>query len=469
MTQHPHLSDLELVEFVDRRMSGRDRMIAAAHLWDCMHCRRRLNNDRGETVEVVDATPLELPSELPNIPQPLHDALADSTPVAPQTDQLWQIETQRGASIALTVEMADEHVLVVPVTFDPEMADNYTLTVPTENSPLGLPLAIWIALRTTIPRDALRTHLVDASGLALAGQVHDAYERHLDHRPLEPADPLSVGPPILHPFDARLRYREQLMDDFQLLGPPLAGREPVVVETAPAETPASSHVLTAGQEELDRAITVTFKRHERVDDLVDDVWGHAIGRPLVPVGIADLLGMRLRVCALPGESSLADINWDELLQAAEATLLLRDCEQLAVVADNEYLDTLILNAWDLHPAHITVTGESRTEGRWSPEQAKPLAEVIDEFADMYLSAPALEPPPRIEIEAVSTSELASRHARDAIDQVRSRSPRIEAKKAALATLSDEDAARLARLVATIHASGPSVLHEGLEAIAEEDQ
>ena len=84
---------------------------------------------------------------------------ADRPEAGPRAGELWRARHPGGGPVTLVWvrSVAPAGVLVVPVSFDVELADEDTLIVDGEASPLGLALALHLAVETTVDRRACST------------------------------------------------------------------------------------------------------------------------------------------------------------------------------------------------------------------------------------------------------------------------------------------------------------------------
>jgi hypothetical protein len=81
---------------------------------------------------------------------------ADRPEAGPQAGELWRARLPgRPLTLVWLRSLTPAAALGVPVSFDTERADDDTLIVPGEASPLGLPLALHLAVETTVDRHAL--------------------------------------------------------------------------------------------------------------------------------------------------------------------------------------------------------------------------------------------------------------------------------------------------------------------------
>ena len=117
---------------------------------------------------------------------------ADRPEAGPQAGELWRARRPGAGAGALSLvwlrSISVGGAAAVPVSFDTELADEDTLVLPGDASPLGLPLALHLAIETTVDRHSLLDRLgsidpstVEAARIAhaqahagAAGQLEDA-------------------------------------------------------------------------------------------------------------------------------------------------------------------------------------------------------------------------------------------------------------------------------------------------------
>jgi hypothetical protein len=84
-------------------------------------------------------------------------ARADRPEAGPQIGELWRAHLPGGGPLTMVWlrSLSPAAVQGVPVSFDTEVADDDTLILPAEASRLGLPLALHLAVETTVDRHSL--------------------------------------------------------------------------------------------------------------------------------------------------------------------------------------------------------------------------------------------------------------------------------------------------------------------------
>ncbi len=463
MSRPVHPSDLELAAYADGLLGAVEASDVSAHLDACATCRVRLGSDRGVaagSLGQVGAPKIEV-----GLPDGLRSALSNPARPAAEANQLWLARLETQMSAVLIVDAFEDYAVVVPVTFDTEMADEYTLVIDAAESPLDVPLAVWVGLRTVAATTGLEQLLADAAPLQLAERTRSVYGYYIDG---VPADDEGVGMPVLELIDPRSEYREQLKRAFALLPPAAASDETQVARQEASSAAEASLEWTDG--DVAERVALVIKEFDNQIHQVQDMWGQLIEPSISPLRSArliDVLGLRIRMCVVPGESSLQAWNPDEASQALDVALLMRDCEMVGVTADNDELETTFVTAWDLHPAHITAGGV-RSERRWHPESALPLREALRKQLETYLP-PAHTAAAAAPVAPEPIDEVALRNARGAIEQRRQGRPRIEDKRVALQSLDDADAEEVARIVTEAATTGVRSLVERLQTIAGADR
>ena len=165
---------------------------------------------------------------------------ADRPDSGPRPGELWRARPPDGGPVTLVWvrSVGPAGAVVVPVSFDVELADDHTLIVAGEASPLGLALALHLAVETTVDPPAVFDRL---GTLDLAAAV-DAAQAAREAGETVPAGlaGCAVGPRIVSPLDERLEYRQALADRVADLAP--ADLDPA--DLAPAA------VATAGTEDV---------------------------------------------------------------------------------------------------------------------------------------------------------------------------------------------------------------------------
>lgn len=423
MSLLPHITDFEFAALDADELGADEKSRISEHVRTCAPCRLRLEPVQESDLAAPDS--LTLPADTRGPSRWLLDAIRDDEHAEPAPGQLWRVVRGDVAEAAAVFAVWEDGVTVVPVTFDVEMADEYTLLLDEESTPLSTALALWIGERTVVPIELLAQVLGEVGNVDAMHAVHEAYVSG------EPVSGAKVGRDGVRSYEPRSLYREELRTRWQMLA--------VAWEDEDDESVASSLDIDA-EDGARRAIAVL----EEIDDVYakDDEHGEEIAAavaPLIPVCVAWVFDASVRVCLAPFDD-LADAT-SALTGATHTATLLGDCDHVAVVAPNDELDTLILQAADIHPAYITPFAAS-AQSDLSQSISLPLHIAMRRLADEY--EPQIQP---LEIQTLERSiapagEVARRHARAALDKQAGASVRIEEKVTALSTLNDEPATTL---------------------------
>lgn len=152
---NPHPLDTDLLDLVDGALDEATALVVEAHLTRCVLC--RIKRQR-----LTDAPPVVL-TDLPDVHVPAFGVIetADSPLTAPQPGELWLTEGEVGAMVLIRKVLdGDLGLVVVPVTFDIEVADSGTLVLDANASPLGVPLAIYDRMLSSLPARTLRSRVL---------------------------------------------------------------------------------------------------------------------------------------------------------------------------------------------------------------------------------------------------------------------------------------------------------------------
>ncbi len=140
LARHPE--DVDLVAFADGVLDDVEAGAIAEHVAICAACTAALE-DLGEALDVpVLDVDVAVPADLSVLFQ---DPEAD-----PQQGELWHLEWEADALLALVLAVDDESVTVAPVTFE-EPADPIAAVVPAEDSPVDAPMFVWHRLARQAP------------------------------------------------------------------------------------------------------------------------------------------------------------------------------------------------------------------------------------------------------------------------------------------------------------------------------
>jgi hypothetical protein len=145
---------------------------------------------------------------------------ADRPQVGPRPGELWRARRPDGGPVTLVWvrSVGPGGVVAVPVSFDVELADEDTLIVDGAASPLGLALALHLAVEATVDRSALFDRLGTLDLAVAVAAAAQAARRAGEPVPDDLAG-CTVGPRIVSPLDERLEYRQALADRLAELAP----------------------------------------------------------------------------------------------------------------------------------------------------------------------------------------------------------------------------------------------------------
>jgi hypothetical protein len=160
----------------------------------------------------------------------------------PQAGELWRARRPgAGAGAVVMVwlrSFSPTGAVAVPVSFDTDLADDDTLILPGDSSPLGLPIALHLALETTLDRHSLLDRLgsIDPAAVeaarALAGR-----SRQLEDGTAEPL--AGAGDQEWWPLDTLTERADLLKAIHQVLGESHPGAR---IAPRPAATAGSEHL-----------------------------------------------------------------------------------------------------------------------------------------------------------------------------------------------------------------------------------
>jgi hypothetical protein len=196
-----HPLDTDLMDLVEGTLSPDAARSVEAHLAGCVLCRikrQRLTNEA--PIDFIDVHDVEIPS-FGRI------ATVDVSPATALPGELWLTEGDE-AVMVLVRKVLDPllGLVVVPVTFDTEVADSGTVVLDATASPLGVPLAIYDAMVSSLPLYVLRNRVVPV--------------RDVDLLNLAVGEPgVSRGSALEGPGDPRHEVRQYIADRLTALSP----------------------------------------------------------------------------------------------------------------------------------------------------------------------------------------------------------------------------------------------------------
>lgn len=157
-----HPTDLDLAEFVDRQLDNVATEAIRRHLDACGLCRALL----------ADMDPANWSTNLPTLvapSAPLALAVGFTQPAGePHPGELWRLEWQHDAALALVLEVEGERVRVVPAVVEPISTGTAAVLISAEDSPLLVAVEAWATLVTWVPIGAFHVSFGEVASLALA-------------------------------------------------------------------------------------------------------------------------------------------------------------------------------------------------------------------------------------------------------------------------------------------------------------
>lgn len=160
----------------------------------------------------------------------------------PQAHYLWRLEFEGTVALVYvySVDPDSRTARVFPIGEDPELADAATVAATSDETALGLPLGIWVALERSVPLVVFDRPLgLDATAPDLRAAV-EAVRRSLRSEQPPGIPGTWVGPPILSELDPRLEYRSHLAAELDRLADVA---ELLAAETCDTHEPSLAQLL----------------------------------------------------------------------------------------------------------------------------------------------------------------------------------------------------------------------------------
>lgn len=198
---HPHPLDTDLLDLVEGALDAAAAQVVEEHLTTCVLC--RIKRQR-----LLAAPPIAF-SDLRDIEVPLFGAIetVDAPAEEVQAGDLWL--TGGGESTMVLIRKVldgDLGLVTVPVIFDVEVADSGTLVLDASASPLGVPIAIYDGMLSSLPTRMLQSRVVPL--------------RPVDLLHLDDGDPgVTRGPALEGLADPRHEVRQYIADRLTQLAP----------------------------------------------------------------------------------------------------------------------------------------------------------------------------------------------------------------------------------------------------------
>lgn len=197
----PHPVDTDLGDLIDGTLDERSSRAVEEHLKGCVLC--RIKRQR-----LADAPPVEFTGLLgARLPDFFPVEMVESPSAAPTPGELWLTEGETGVIVLIRkVVGGDLGTVVVPVIFDVEVADSGTLVLDAETSPLGVPIAIYDRMLSSLPTRVLRSRVVPVRDVDLLNLVAGEHG-------------ITRGSQLSGPGDPRHEVRQYVSDRLTVLAP----------------------------------------------------------------------------------------------------------------------------------------------------------------------------------------------------------------------------------------------------------
>ena len=197
----PHPLDTDLLDLVDGTLDERASRAVEEHLKACLLCRiKRQRLSDAPPIDFTDILDVRFPGFSPV-------ETIESPSAAPAPGELWLTEGE-AAVIVLIRKVLDAGLgtVAVPVMFDVEVADNGTLVLDAERSPLGVPIAIYDRMLSSLPTRTLRSRVVPIREVDLLNLVAGEHG-------------ITRGSQLTGPGDPRHEVRQYVADRLTALAP----------------------------------------------------------------------------------------------------------------------------------------------------------------------------------------------------------------------------------------------------------
>lgn len=149
----PHPDELSLCEYADGLLEGAERRVVEGHLTACDRC-ARIVGDLRDQEQPTTSPPSFLSPRFGTaaVPRVLMEAMTDRRVTTPSPGQLWRLEWQGRAALAVVLdESQNARAQVAPVATDPHLAGSRAIGVDTRNSPVGFAIALCSHITAEVP------------------------------------------------------------------------------------------------------------------------------------------------------------------------------------------------------------------------------------------------------------------------------------------------------------------------------
>lgn len=201
MATQKHPLDIDLLAMVRGDLTADSRSEIESHAQSCLLCRIRMGRlARAAGMQWTSAEADAVPKGFVQLPNDLLTSLSMGIEEAsPEMGQLWLAGSDE--YLMVWIRKAHENSLVChPVTLDVEIADDKTFVINKEQSPIGVPLALWTGIIGDVQPSNLYRLLGDLDVRASIDALQsDSFG-------------LEVGIPISGPTDERVEYRQLIAD-----------------------------------------------------------------------------------------------------------------------------------------------------------------------------------------------------------------------------------------------------------------
>lgn len=196
-----HPLDTDLLDLVEGALDAVTARNVEEHLAACVLC--RIKRQR-----LLAAPPIDL-TDLRDVEAPSFGAIeiVDAPVEEVQAGDLWLTAGDESTMVLIRKVLdADLGLVTVPVTFDVEVADSGTLVLDASASPLGVPIAIYDGMLSSLPTRMLQSRVVPL--------------RPVDLLYIGAGDPgVARGPELEGPADPRHEVRQYIADRLTQLAP----------------------------------------------------------------------------------------------------------------------------------------------------------------------------------------------------------------------------------------------------------